>query len=74
MKERFIPIGPVSIPFVPSSHIEQIDLPKEMVDQLWKIIGPTIEEQINKEPLWRLFVSCYVQGLQHGSSSVKESK
>ncbi len=59
-------LGP-GFPIVPVSGFAPV--PKEIdMAGVWKIIGPTVEKNMNgmrPVPLWKIFCVCYAQGMEN---------
>lgn len=58
-------LGP-SMPIVPVTHFSKMRLPEEQWEGVWQIVGPSVERNFNKVPLWKLLCAAYVEGLSHG--------
>lgn len=60
-------------PLVPISHFSKFRFKKQEWEEVWKIIGPSVQWNINKHPLWIVIAAAYLEGLQHGSEIKKEN-
>ena len=61
-------IGPVSVPGVPVSDFSKIPGSRERWAALWRIIGPSAQRNLERNPLWIVITAAYFEGLQHGAS------
>lgn len=61
--------GPGPVPTYPISAFSR--LPHGIAEELWKLVGPTVDRNINL-PLWAQFVVVYYEGLNHGSGAERE--
>lgn len=67
-----VPLGP-RVPLVPVSDFARLRLTHEQMDDLWSIIGPTVERNMARNvPLWNIFAICYAQGLENAAALVEE--
>lgn len=65
MSDKMVGIGPCAVPIYPSSAFTR--LPEGIKEEdLWKLVGPTVERNISKLPLWKLLAIVYFEGLAHG--------
>ena len=62
-------IGPTTIEIYPVSAFSRVPVNAE---DLWRIIGPTVDYNIRNLPLWQVFTTCYWEGLQHGYAAARE--
>lgn len=69
MNMHRVPIGGPAVDVVPVGDFTR--LRSQDVDKLWSIIGPTVECNMQTQPLWKVFCACYAQGLENGSEMAK---
>ena len=43
-------------------------------EDLWQLIGPTIDMNLNRHPLWKVFCIAYFNGFEHGASAMAGKK
>ncbi|MFM0432314.1 hypothetical protein PQQ75_25110 [Paraburkholderia aspalathi] len=68
MKDAMVNIGPVSVPGVPVTEFSKIPGSKEAWDGIWRIVGPSAQRNLARNPLWVVIAAAYYEGLQHGAS------
>lgn len=70
MKTKLVIVGPSKVPLVPIS-----DFTKhwENLEDVWQVIGPTVDMNINRLPVWKLASICYLQGLENGYCLANDS-
>lgn len=62
------------VPLVSVDQFCSLRLKKQDFDEVWQVIGPTVGRNINRTPLYQLFVICYLQGLENGAQLQKEEQ
>lgn len=62
-------IGPAGIPAYSKRSWESAKVDPVIV---WQIVGPTVQHLIDNFPIWQVCVSCYLEGLNHGSEAMRE--
>lgn len=70
--EHGLRIGPCKFPTYPISAFSDFP-PGIKAADVWRIIGPTVEQNINK-PLWQQLCAIYIEGLNHGHGIATEEK
>jgi hypothetical protein len=70
---KFISIGPGPVPVVPIGDFSKIYL-KGQLEELWTIIGPSVELNIARLPLWKVITMAYLEGAMHGSQMVEDER
>lgn len=72
MSDRTIPITLLpAVPIVPQRDFTKLRLTHEQNDNLWRIIGPTVQANLLRHGLGNLkeaFIACYWQGLENATS------
>lgn len=68
MNDKHVRLGPIAVPLVPIKDFSHAQVKTE---ELWKVIGPTVEQNLSNLPIWELFVLCYAQGLENGYNLAK---
>lgn len=72
MKGRVVSVGPTAVEHYGAKAFSR--LPSDVrAEELWKLIGPTVDANLLKHPLWKVFAICYFEGLQHGVASLSAS-
>ena len=69
MNNQVARIGPSAIPHYPKKSWERANVDPVRV---WEIVGPTVQNMIDNFPIWQICVSCYLEGLNHGSEAMRE--
>ena len=60
--------GAPPIPHVPRSDYSEHRFTKEQVEQMWSIVGPTVDLHLQMSmPLWKVITFAYMEGLLHGA-------
>ena len=73
MTDRMVPVGPCVVQTYPPKAWTQ--WPEGLnAREVWKICGPTVEQHLDRIPLWQVFCVLYIEGLQHGSELAKGTK
>jgi hypothetical protein len=68
MKDAMVNIGPVSVPGTPVTDFSKIPGSRETWAALWRIVGPSAQRNLARNPLWVVIAAAYYEGLQHGAS------
>ena len=63
-----------TIPTVPINDFSKLRLTHGQMVDAWKIVGPSVERNINRGPLWQSFVAAYLEGLEHGYMAAQKRK
>ena len=72
---RFANIGPRPIPVVPIQQFSKANRTQhQMLEDLWEIIGPSVELNLRQLPLWKVITMAYFEGCVHGSQMVEDEK
>lgn len=66
-----VTLGP-SIPLVPVTHFSKLRMTRQQWEDAWHLVGPSVDRNIWKQPLWMVIAAAYVEGVHHGSSIAKE--
>lgn len=70
MKGVHVTVGP-SVEVYPRSSFSK--LPKGIkIEDLWRLIGPTVHMNFERLPLWQVFCICYFEGLSHGMAATEQ--
>lgn len=67
MKDRLVTLGPGAVPTVPVTDFSRVPLCDAELRQLWNIVGPTVERNLDRAPLWKVITAVYFEGLMHGA-------
>lgn len=69
MSNRLVSLGPVAPEIYPIGAWSR--WPKGInAEDVWRMCGPTVEQHIDKLPLWKVFCAVYFEGLAHGAGCV----
>ena len=73
---RFVNMGPRPVPVVPIQQFTKVRNKShhEMLEDLWEIIGPSVELNLRQLPLWKVITMAYFEGCVHGSQMVEDEK
>jgi len=76
VQKRFANVGPRPIPIVPIGQFTKVrnKLHHERLEDLWEIIGPSIELNLRQLPLWKVITMAYFEGCVHGSQMMEDEK
>ena len=66
-KNHNVSVGPLPVPIYPIQAFSPTP-PGVKSEEVWRLIGPCVEYNIRKVPLWKVFVAVYIEGLQHGAA------
>lgn len=70
-KNRHVALGPIAVDSYPVSAWSKI--PQEVkLEDIWMIVGPTVEKNLNQHALWKVFCSVYWEGLAHAVGALEE--
>lgn len=69
-RAHHVQFGP-SIPIVPVTHFSKMRLTEQQWSDVWQIIGPSVNRNMDKVPTWKLIAAAYLEGLQHGAGLQK---
>ena len=72
MKDAMVNIGPVSVPGTPVTDFSKIPGSRETWAALWRIVGPSAQRNLARNPLWVVIAAAYYEGLQHGATLALE--
>lgn len=67
---KSVRFGPTSVPIVPVSHFTRFK--SSDLDEVWRIIGPSVALNINQGPIWKVITAAYLEGLLHGAGLQEE--
>lgn len=65
-RPHFVPFGP-PVPVVPLRDFSELHMTDEMMAGLWSVVGPSVELNMRRLPLWQVILAAYAEGLAHGS-------
>ena len=73
---RFAHLGPKPIPLVPIGNFTKAGgkTHNEMLESLWEIIGPSVELNLRKLPLWKVITMAYFEGSVHAIQMMEDEK
>lgn len=73
---RFAHLGPKPIPLVPIGNFTKAGgkTHNEMLESLWGIIGPSVELNLHKLPLWKVITMAYFEGSVHAVQMMEDEK
>lgn len=73
---RFVSMGPRPIPVVPIQNFTKAGgkTHNEMLESLWEIIGPSVELNLRKLPLWKVITMAYFEGSVHAVQMMEDEK
>jgi hypothetical protein len=71
MKEHMAQFGPCVLPNYPYSTFSRFP-PEIDFKDVWRVVGPTVQRNINHAPLWVQFCTVYLEGLNHGAAAAAE--
>lgn len=69
-----VALGPCAVPLVPVRDMSKFALTREQWHAVWRIIGPTAERNLARNPLWTVIACAYLEGLHHGASLQREQE
>ena len=75
-RTMLVGLGP-AVPAHPVTDFTAERLPKAMLEDAWRIVGPTVERNMNKHhplQLWQIIAAAYLEGLEHGSEMERERR
>ena len=61
---HFASMGAPPIPVVPCKDFDR--LPHLMLKDAWQLIGPSVDRNIEKIPIWQVIAAAYIEGMNHG--------
>lgn len=62
-------IGPGTVETLPTSAFSRFPI---RVEDAWPIVGPLVEMNINRGPLWKVLCAMYLQGMADGAAVEKD--
>ena len=73
---RFVNMGPRPVPVVPIQQFTRAGgkTHNEMLENLWEIIGPSVELNLRKLPLWKVITMAYFEGSVHAVQMMEDEK
>jgi hypothetical protein len=73
---RFVSMGPRPIPVVPVGNFTKAGgkTHHEMLEELWEIIGPSVELNLRQLPLWKVITMAYFEGSVHAVQMIEDEK
>lgn len=73
---RFVNMGPRPVPVVPIGQFTKAGgkTHNEMLESLWEIIGPSVELNLRKLPLWKVITMAYFEGSVHAVQMMEDEK
>lgn len=76
VRKRFANVGPRPIPVVPIGNFTKAGgkTHNEMLESLWEIIGPSVELNLRKLPLWKVITMAYFEGSVHAVQMMEDEK
>lgn len=75
-KRRFARIGPITIESVPINKFEKRSGKNfnRQLEELWSIIGPSVELNMQRLPLWKVIAMAYFEGSVHAIQMMEEEE
>ena len=72
---RFANIGPRPIPVVPIGQFSKANKTQhQMLEELWEIIGPSVELNLRQLPLWKVITMAYFEGSIHAVQMMEDER
>ncbi len=76
-KRKSCQLGPNTIPIVPVKDFNKARNINgksfdETLKEMWDIIGPSVDLNLHKLPLWKVITMAYFEGVVHGSQMIEE--
>lgn len=65
MRDAMVSLGPHVVERVPLSHFSRFK--RSDLDAAWNLIGPSVEMNIDRAPIWKVITAAYLEGLLHGA-------
>lgn len=75
-RRQFLKFGPRKIEQVPISHFQKRGGKEfdEQLKQLWEIIGPSVQLNLDRLPLWKVICMAYFEGGVHAVQMMEEQR
>lgn len=70
MKTHHVKLG-YPVPIVPMRAFGK--LTRKELEAAWQIVGPTVDLNLSKLPLWEVIAADYCEGLHHGAETVRHN-
>lgn len=68
-RHYLVSIGGSAIPNVPTKDFSAI--PEKLLAGAWELVGPSVERNIQKHPLWKVIAAAYIEGVNHGAGAIE---
>jgi hypothetical protein len=72
MARAVVSIGPALAEMPPGKDFSKLP-PGVRLEDAWQVVGPSVEKNMGRAPLWRVIAMAYVEGLMHGAG-IAQSK
>lgn len=74
VKRQFMRMGPTPIPTVPIAQFEKRGGKEfnQQLEELWSIIGPSVELNLKRLPLWKVITMAYFEGGVHAIQMMED--
>lgn len=67
MTRRAVSLGPFLAEMPPGKDFTKLPAGVRLEDA-WQVVGPSVERNMSRAPLWRVIAMAYVEGLIHGAA------
>ncbi len=64
--------GPRTVPSVPITQFKKYEIAVSKLEEVWELIAPSFELNVNRLPLWKVITMAYLEGVLHGSQMKEE--
>ncbi len=71
MSKQIVSIGPTTVEVYGPSAWTRLPAGIKSED-LWQLVGPTVDKHLRSNPLWKVFCIVYFEGLAHGQAAEQE--
>lgn len=73
-RTRFVSLGPKAVPSTSIGEFSKLNRPgsNQMLEDLWEIIGPSVELNLRKLPLWKVITMAYFEGSVHAIQMIED--
>lgn len=72
MKGRLVSLGPCAVPVVCVKQFSKLQMSRATLKEVWQLIGPSVEMNITRLPMWEVIAAAYLEGMNHGAGIVQE--
>ena len=66
--------GPKEIKIIPRKEFKTIRPHTAQLADIWEIIGPSVELNLDRLPLWKVITMAYIEGCYHGQQLAEDTK